>query len=234
MKVFSGHQPNFLPYMGFFYKMYRSDVFVLDDDVQYTANDIINRNYLKLSGQKTRVTVPVKTTFGDRINEVQISYDRPWMDKLLKSVRISYARAPHFDEGYELLSRYLGKEYFFLSTLNMLLIFEIAERFGIKSQTVIASNSLPTRQTSNARNIYQCEALGCDVYYSGIGGKAYNDEEAYKEHGIQLVYSDYTPLQYKQVGKGPFIENLSVLDYIFNCGFVIPPEWGESRPETFE
>ena len=225
MKVFSGHQPNFLPYMGFFYKMYQSDVFILDDDVQYTANDIINRNYLKLSGLKTRVTVPVKTTFGDRINEVEISYDRPWQEKLLKSLRLSYGKAPHFDEGMDLMQKALDFRFRYLSSMNIFLISEIRRSFRLTGRLYVASSDVPTELTGNARNIFQCEALGCDVYYSGTGGKAYNDEQAYRERGIRLVYSDYEPVQYRQVGKGPFIENLSVLDYIFNCGYELPPEW---------
>ena len=62
------------------------------------------------------------------------------------------------------------------------------------------------------------------MYYSGEGGRAYNDEKLFNDHGVRIEYSDYRPVQYKQVGR-PFIENLSVLDYIFNVGFEIPKEW---------
>lgn len=65
---------------------------------------------------------------------------------------------------------------------------------------------------------------GCNTYYSGTGGKAYNDEQMYSNAGIKIIYSDYKPLHYKQQGH-EFIENLSVIDYLFNCGFEIPEEW---------
>ena len=37
-------QPSYLPWLGFFEQMTRSDKFVLLDDVQYTRRDWRNRN----------------------------------------------------------------------------------------------------------------------------------------------------------------------------------------------
>lgn len=223
-RVFSGHQPNFLPYMGVFYKMYRSDVFVLDDDVQYSTDGLHNANFIKVNGTKHRLTIPVRVDYGDPINKVEISYDRNWVDKALKTLRFAYPKARHFDEGYELMERHLQKRPELLVDLNIGLIREIAERFGFGCEIVVASKQVPTDLKKNERNLYQCLQLGGDVYLSGTGGRAYNDEALYQSHGVKVEYSDYTPIQYRQVGR-EFIENLSVLDYIFNAGFEIPNAW---------
>lgn len=223
-RVFSGHQPNFLPYMGVFYKMYCSDVFVLDDDVQYSTDGLHNSNFIKVNGTKHRLTVPVCVDYGDPINKVEISYDRNWVDKALKTIRFAYPKARHFDEGYELIERHLQTRPELLVDLNIGLIHEIAERFGIGCEIVIASQQVPTDLKKNERNLHQCLQLGGNVYLSGIGGKAYNDEALYESHRVKVEYSDYTPIQYRQVGR-EFIENLSVLDYIFNAGFEIPNVW---------
>ena len=53
-RVFSGHQPNFIPYMGFFYKIFQSDVFVLDDDVQYSRSGLHNANFLNVNQTGTK------------------------------------------------------------------------------------------------------------------------------------------------------------------------------------
>ena len=108
--------------------------------------------------------------------------------------------------------------------MNICLIREIADRFGMKCEIVIASESVPTDLKKNERNLYQCITLGGSEYLSGEGGKAYNDEELFTSHGIDVKYSDYHPLHYRQVGR-EFIENLSVIDYIFNAGFAVPEEW---------
>ena len=38
------HQPNFIPWIGYFYKIYRSDIFVLLNDVQFVKNSYADRN----------------------------------------------------------------------------------------------------------------------------------------------------------------------------------------------
>ena len=222
--VFSGHQPNFIPYMGWFYKVFQSDVFVLDDDVQYTSNDWTNKNFVKIAGQRTRITIPISYDFGDPINAVRIHYDERWARKLLMSLEMNYHKAPFFSTGMELIERHIMTHNLFLCDLNMALIRDIIDGFGFKAKIVIASQDVPTDLTGNARNIYQCERLGGKVYYSGTGGKVYNDEEEYARRGIELIYSDYTPVEYRQQGR-EFIPNLSVLDYIFNCGYQIPEGW---------
>lgn len=222
--VFSGHQPNFLPYMGYFYKMFRSDVFVLDDDVQFSRTEFQNYNYIKVNGKRKKITIPVKYQFGDPINSVRIFYQNGWDDKLLRTLEMNYRKAPFFEEVYYMISRHLEKKEARLCDLNIGLIRDIARRFGIDCKIYVASRDVPTDLSKNERNIYQCLKLGGDVYYSGVGGREYNDEDSYLDNGIKVEYSDYEPVVYPQVG-GEFISNLSVLDYIINRGFNIPEEW---------
>lgn len=233
--VFSGHQPNFLPYMGFFYKIFKADVFVFDDDVQYTNREYAsvdgirvghNSNVIRIGDKKGKVTIPVSYNFGDRINEVKISYGGNWKEKLLKTIRCNYSKHPYFHEGFLLLEKALSNDYDKLYDLNKHLLDTIIKEFGFSTKIVVASIDVPTSLKNNDRNIFQCKALGATSYYSGSGGgKEYNDEEAYNENGIELIYSDYTPVVYNQYHKKTFIENLSVLDYIFNCGYKIPEGW---------
>lgn len=234
-RVFSGHQPNFLPYMGFFYKLFKSDVFVFDDDVQYTNREYAsvdgirighNSNVIRIGDKKGKITIPVSYNFGDRINEVKISYGGNWKEKLLKTISCNYSKHPYFHEGFLLLEKALSNDYDKLYDLNKHLLDTIIKEFGFSTKIVVASIDVPTSLKNNDRNIFQCKALGATSYYSGSGGgKEYNDEEAYNENGIKLIYSDYTPVVYNQYHKKTFIENLSVLDYIFNCGYKIPEGW---------
>lgn len=223
-KVFSGHQPNFVPYMGVFYKMFKSDVFVLDDDVQYSSKGLHNANFLKIDGKKHRITVPVNVEYGQKINEVRISYERKWDVKMLKTIYHNYRKASHFDETYEMIERIFGEKYEYIADLNTKFIKEISERLGIGCKIVIASEDVPTSLTKNERNVYQCLELGCGEYYSGEGGRAYNDEDCYEKNGLKITYTDYTPVSYRQQGD-EFIENLSVLDYLMNEGFSVPKCW---------
>ena len=232
-KVFSGHQPNFLPYMGFFYKIFKADIFVLDDDVQYTTagchqGQIVvrhNSNVIRVGDKAQKIVVPVKKRFADRINDVEIVRDDKWKTKMIRTVELAYSKHPYSVAGMALLDEALSMDFDYLADLNMFLIDVISKNFGFQAKIASASRDVPTKLKSNARNVFQCKKLGCDVYYSGIGGKAYNDESAYAEQGIRLEYSDYKPVRYRQYHKNDFIENLSVLDYIMNCGYAIPEGW---------
>ena len=54
------HQPNYLPWLGFFNKVAQSDTYVVFDDVQYPrGKDWANRNQIKTNNGKLWLTIPV-------------------------------------------------------------------------------------------------------------------------------------------------------------------------------
>jgi len=73
--IVSIHQPQYMPYIGYIYKILKSDVFVFLDDVQYKKNEWQNRNRIKGPNGLVWLTVPVSFNFGDKINEVKIVED---------------------------------------------------------------------------------------------------------------------------------------------------------------
>lgn len=221
--ILSSHQPNFLPYMGFFYKLFIADVFVLSDDHQYSRNGLHNSNFVKIGNNKHRISVPVSYSFGDKIKDVAISYTRDWVSETLKMCEMNYKKSPFYNEVFEWFKHIIQERPVLLSELNARLIIEVAQRMNIKTE-IKYGHSLEITKKREARIIELCKILGADTYYSGIGGKAYNVPEHYEEAGIKLVYTDYQPIRYYQP-KGDFVENLSVLDYVFNMGFNLPKEW---------
>ena len=145
---------------------------------------------------------------------------------MLKTIWVNYRYHPYFSLGYGLVEDALHYHFKKLYCLNRYLLDRIVEGFGINTKIVTASIDVPTDLMNNARNIYQCKQLGGTVYFSGAGGgRSYNDEQAYNNNGIKLVYSDYRPVKYPQYHNKTFIENLSVLDYICNVGYKIPEGW---------
>ena len=75
------HQPDFIPYLGYFYKMYKSDIFVFLDDAQYSCSNMHNWNRIKLSNGEGRLKIPVDFSFGDPINKVKIRNNLNWKSK---------------------------------------------------------------------------------------------------------------------------------------------------------
>lgn len=60
MKI-ATHQPDFLPYIGLFWKIYCCDVLVILDDVQYSKRGMHDFNYIKTPQGKYKLKVPEKT-----------------------------------------------------------------------------------------------------------------------------------------------------------------------------
>ncbi|MFY3792737.1 WbqC family protein [Ureibacillus sp. MALMAid1270] len=59
MKV-SIHQPNYLPWIGYFNKLDQSNCFVFLDKADVLKGSVLNRNYILYPNGKTLLTVPLK------------------------------------------------------------------------------------------------------------------------------------------------------------------------------
>lgn len=82
-------QPSYLPWLGFFEQMHRSDQFVLYDDVQFTRRDWRNRNRIRVSEGSVWLTVPVlqKNNFEQTLLETKIDNSTSWKRKHLETIR---------------------------------------------------------------------------------------------------------------------------------------------------
>jgi hypothetical protein len=213
------HQPNFLPWLGYFYKIVRSDVFVILDNVQYTKNSYINRNKIKTPNGEAWLTVPVITEgrFGQLIKDTKINNAVDWRKKHMGSLRVNYGRAPSFDFLFkDLESIYYEKEWQSLCGFNIRLIRWAAAKLGFKTHLVLASElGVEGKGTELLINILK--KVGGSAYLSGFGGSKYQDEAAFEQHGIKLMYSDFRHPIYPQLW-GDFVPSLSIVDLMFNCG----------------
>ncbi len=215
------HQPNFLPWLGFFDKLAKADVFVLLDNVQFVKGHICNRNKIKNNKQEAVwITVPVSHKKGVEINfnELPVSYDQKWGNKILNVLRGSYSGAPHFDYYINKLHHILVEtSYASLAALNAELIKFCCSELGITTRIETASEQGIEFGEQNAQNINICKYFGADTYFSGQGARKYNDEEAFRKAGLALSYQEFEHPVYNQLF-GEFIPNLSVIDLLLNEG----------------
>ena len=216
-KTIAIHQPNYLPWLGYFYKIYQSDVFVFLDDVQYSNKGMHNYTYLKTSNGPYRLKYPVNQKFGDTINQVTSKDQINWKKNHLDTIAVNYKRAPHFEEIFEDYKNILGQHYKDIVELNTSFIKFFANKLGITTQFV-RSSELNIASSRTEKIIDICKALAGNIYYSGTGAKAYQKNEDFDSQGIELRYSVFKPVEYPQLW-GDFQSNVSALDYFMNCGY---------------
>jgi hypothetical protein len=217
------HQPNFLPWLGYFNKLLRSDVFVLFDDVQFPrAKSVVNRVLIKTPEGPNWITVPVASK-GDlaSIREVRIASDASWKRKVLRTLELSYAKAPFVKDYLPGLRQIIDSATDELWFLNSALIAWCAEQLGSETKLVYSSalcKDRPALQGSEKIH-HLLEATGATAYISGetAGSHRYIDEEWFRRQGIQLEWQHFQHPRYPQL-HGDFVEYMSTVDLIFNCG----------------
>lgn len=224
--IVTSHQPNFLPYLGVFYKAYRSNIIVLSDDVLFSKKGMHNYNYIRTKGGSQKITLPVSAHHDTKLCDVIVSEPERSIPKIVRTLGEAYSKTEHYDDGKEILDIIGGmaKEGLRMTELNIAVIRHILKRMGIKTHILIATEHLSLVGHKDDRILMMCRQTAGDVYYSGTGAKAYHDEERYRKEGIGLIYSDYEPVTYRQKYE-PFLQNMSVIDYIFNEGYRIPEGW---------
>ena len=211
------HQPDYIPYLGLFYKMYNSDVFIHLDDAQFSNEAAHNFNKIKTPQGILRLKFPVEKKFGDPINIVRPKDELKWKEKHLKTIEMNYLKAKYFKELFPELKDVYMAHYDNVADLNIAINTFIAGKFGIKPR-FYRSSDMNINTVREERVIDLCVAVGGTRYISGSGARVYQEDEHFNSRGVELTYSDYKPVSYPQLW-GDFIENMSVLDYIFNCGY---------------
>lgn len=218
--IVSIHQPDYIPYLGYFYKMAKADAFVFLDDVQFSSSNMHNWNTILDNGKEQRLKIPVEYRFGDTLNHVRCKYELGWVEKHLKLIKESYAAAPFFAEVYPVFEEILNRQFDSLAALNICLNSAIAGKMGITASLTTSSDMVKSGKKEDLV-IDICRQLGADAYLSGNGARNYQSEEDFTQNGLQLIYTGYAPFPYRQTGND-FLPNLSVLDFLMNCGWTNP------------
>ncbi|MBO4738591.1 MAG: WbqC family protein [Bacteroidales bacterium] len=214
------HQPNFFPWLGYFYKIAKSDVFVILDTVDIeigTADAITNRTRIKTSSGVQWITVPIKKGESKLIKDIAIDNTRKWRETMLKTIFFQYKKSQNFEKFYPVVEDLLKYETDSLSEYNVHVIESMTRYMGLETKIVLASEMDNLSDDRNMRLIDICRQNGCDTYLSGNGGRKYHDEQLFADNGVVVKYTDFVHPEYRQL-HGDFVKGLSAMDYLFNNG----------------
>ena len=215
----SSSQPYFLPFPGFFYKAYLSDVFIILATVQFPrGSSWVSRNRFKNDRGAMWLSVPVwKKGLGlQRIDEVRICHEFRWIAKHLASLKAAYARAPYLADHLPFIENTYRARFETLIELNITFIRYLFRQLGIETEIKLLSE-LDVQATGNRLPVEICRRLGASTYLVQRAAAKYLDPGLFQQEGIEVRLITPPVCIYPQLWAA-FVANLSVFDLLFNCG----------------
>jgi len=214
------HQPDLLPYLGFFHRLLLADVYVVLNTVQYAkSGGWMNRDKIKTpNGEKWFTAAVEKNSLGTRICDVLLSESVDWRKKNISQFRENYKGAPHFADIFPEVEALYSLQYKRLQDFNLASIRMLMRMFDIKTDIIMA-DSLHVAGKSNELVANIVQSLGAHRYLSGMGACDYFDPTVFRERGIEVIWQDFNHPVYPQL-YGEFIPSLSSIDLLFNCGII--------------
>jgi hypothetical protein len=212
------HQPEHLPWLGFFAKAASSDRFVLLDTVPYRHGYFQNRNRLSHQGELIWLTVPVQHRghFGDEIRQIRIIDGRSWQRQYVGRLEDALRRAPHRDEVIGPLREMIDETPSHLADLNVRIIRWLCELLDVRAPTLLASELGTTGRKSELLAAL-CQEVGADVYLSGPSGRDYLDLTPFHERKIEVEYFHFVHPTYPRDPE-PWTSHLSAIDLVASVG----------------
>jgi hypothetical protein len=220
--IAAAHQPLFIPWIGYFNKISKTDLFVIVDNVQFTTAGWIRRNTIKGTAGAQKIIVPIKEKehIGQSIKDVLIDNsggNSNWREKHIRTFTFCYRKAAYFNEIMTFLEKSYSREWKDISNFNIELIRAVCEYLEITTKVIISSESnIQGGKTDLIVDI--CEKTGADTFILGMGGSSvYADREYMASKGINVIMQEFRHPEYPQLF-GDFVPKLSILDLLFNMG----------------
>ena len=213
------HQPNYLPWIGFFQKMALADIFVILDTVQFSKDSYTQRTKIRTKEGWIWLTIPIeKKYYFKPIKDIHLPQDEKWVKKHKMSLISNYSKCKFVDDEFvDEYYSYSGK-FEKLQEFNEFGIVYLKEKFGIKTEIVRASElDIDDNLKSTDLLVDIVKKVGGDIYISGLGGGKYMEEGKLLMNNIKLEYFEFKPFEYPQRWGG-FEPYMSTIDLLFNVG----------------
>lgn len=217
------HQPNFFPWLGYFDKIARADVFVILDSVQFakTGGTWSNRVQVLANGRPLWLTLPIVRSYhGVRSYlEMEIDDRTPWRAKHLKTIQLSYAGAPHVQAVAPVVQAALDNPTHSLVEFNVAAIRKLCASMELDTSKFVFSSTLPVSGQGTDLLIAIVRAVGGTAYLAGGQASAYQEDHKFAQNGIDLVWQNFQHPVYQQRSGQDFVAGLSIIDALMHRGW---------------
>lgn len=217
-RVVSIHQPAYLPWLGYFDKIRRADLFIYLDSVQFQKQSFQNRNKIRTADGWTWLTVPVETKgrlYETPLKDLPINNRVNWRRKHRAAIEMNYRKAPRFEPVMSLLERFYAREWERLSDLCYATMTAFNRELAVDTE-IRKSSELDALEGSKSDLLLSiCQAVGATSYLSGALGQTYLDVDSFERAGIEVQFQDYRHPVYAQL-QPDFLPNMAVIDLLMN------------------
>lgn len=216
------HQPNFFPWLGYFNKLVRSDIFIVLDDVQFPkkGGTWMNRVQISREGSGTWLTAPIDRSFSGvrTVSESRFDSESDWRSTAWRKLDSSYGSASCWSEIRDTVSGLAHFREDSVMEFNLGAIRGLMGLLGLRLPDLRLSSEFGLAVSGTERLTALVQAVGGSAYLCGAGSGGYLETGLFADRGLELRYQNFKPLAYPQVGADRFIGGLSVLDALANLG----------------
>lgn len=214
------HQPDFAPYLGFFDRFLRSDLYIVLDHVQFvsgTSRSWTHRDKIKTPAGEKWLTLSTRKAPRDTpINRIELSDTTDWASDNLNLLEANYHRSPFYAEIMPQIRALYAKPPRLLAEFNLRSIEWLMDALDVRIPFVLSS-TLDPQGSKNELLVDLLGKVGATHYLSGTGARGYMDESVFAAADIAVVWQSFEHPVYPQQFDG-FIPYLSTIDVLFNCG----------------
>ncbi len=217
-------QPHYFPWLGYFSMINNVNIFVIFDDVKYIKREWKNRNKIRknsFSDEFKWISVPIKKKSQDSlIYNTEIDYSINWQTNHLNSLESTYNKTRYFNLYISDISKIISKKHKYLADLNIEIINFFCNIYKIKTK-ILRSSEIQNSGKKDQKLLSICKELKVNEYIANNLSKNYIDIDIFKKSNIEIKFQNFSHPEYNQKFGDKnlkWISNLSILDYLFNCG----------------
>ncbi len=221
--ILSVHQPNFIPWSGFFYKLLHSDKFIILDKVKFGMRSYTNRTQI-YKNKKSWLTLPIEYDAKYKlISEIRLVNFEIEKVKIINKLKDYYSNYPFYEVNIDKFEKIIKKKYKFLIDLNIQLLQMLIDEINIDKKIHLMSDFISDNEYKSLKGsdliINLCQKINANVYLAGDGASKYDNINKYNEKNISHKKSNYVQKHFMQFNRKEFITGLSIIDDIFCIGF---------------
>lgn len=214
-KICAIHQPNFFPWLGYFNKIERSDIFIFLDNVQFSKQTWTTRVKVLDGGESKWLSCPIQLHFGQKIKDVSLKNHEDLKTYVIGRLQSIYRKSPYFQQGMNIVEQVFLVKFDNLADFNIYVIKTLLAQLKIKTQTIRQSEMHLEKELKATPLLAElCLKLNADSYLCGGGSQGYQEDELFKNKNIELIYQQFKePMIYPD-----YVGGLSIIDCLMNCG----------------